>query len=227
MQQLNQLSFTETETRFSLDKKQRTPGASANGIAEHFPIDGPRSIYGATKLCSELLLQEYIASYGIHGIINRCGVITGPWQMGKVDQGVIVLWIARHIFKNKPLSYIGFGGAGKQVRDFMHIDDLFTAVKIQLENFEKFSGQVFNIGGGLDNSLSLLEMTKLCQKITGNKIPIESVKADRPNDVRIFITDSAKFKKMTGWKCKKDARETFTDIYQWITKNSAALKQII
>ena len=118
---INKLNFIEKNDRFDLGNKQTVIGASKNGIAEKFPLNKARSLYGATKLCSEILLQEYIESYKIRGIINRCGVITGPWQMGKVDQGVFVLWVARHIFGGK-LSYIGYEGKGKQVRDFIHID---------------------------------------------------------------------------------------------------------
>lgn len=99
------------------------PGASSAGITEEFPLDGARSLYGASKRASELVMQEYLAMYGLRGVINRCGVITGPWQMGRVDQGVVVYWVARHVFGG-PLSYIGYGGSGKQVRDILHIEDL-------------------------------------------------------------------------------------------------------
>jgi hypothetical protein len=82
---LNQIATVEGETRFELAPAQQLPGVSARGIAEDFPLEGARSLYGATKLCSELLMQEYGAMYGLRCIINRCGVLTGPWQMGKVD----------------------------------------------------------------------------------------------------------------------------------------------
>ncbi len=227
MKELNSLEFKEDKTRFTLLKKQKTVGASEKGINENFPLGKTRSLYGASKLASEFILQEYIETYKIRGIINRCGVITGPWQMGKIDQGVIVLWIARHIWKNKPLSYIGYGGEGKQVRDFIHIDDLFDVLILQLKNFDSFNSEVYNIGGGIENSLSLQEMTTLCEKITGNKIEIKKEKNDRPNDIRIYISDSTKFQKKTGWKCKKNAKQTFTDIYEWIVENKNLLEPIL
>jgi len=208
---INNLVYVEEEKRFNLADKQATIGASKEGIAENFPLEGARSLYGTSKLCSELLLQEYIYNYGIKGIINRCGVITGPWQMGKVDQGVFVLWVARHIFSGK-LSYIGYGGEGKQVRDFIHIDDLFDILDIQLNDIEKFNGNIWNIGGGLESSVSLKELTEICEKVTGNKIEIDSVKDNRPADLKMFITDSTKIKKLTGWKPKKNAEETIKDI---------------
>lgn len=223
---INELDYTESEWRFNISDDQKTIGASSEGIAENFPLDKPRSLYGTTKLASELLLAEYIDTYGVKGILNRCGVITGPWQMGKVDQGVFVLWVAKHYF-NQSLSFIGYGGEGKQVRDFIHIDDLYKAIVTQLENFDSYVGEVYNVGGGLENSVSLKELTKLCQDITGNTIPIESVKEDRPADLRFFITDSSKFLEKSGLTWDKDAKQTVEDIYNWIKENEKDLKSVI
>lgn len=223
---LNSLDFVEKEKRFEWKDTQKIRGVSSFGISEEFPLEGSRSLYGATKLAAELLIQEYVNFYGIKAIINRCGVITGPWQMGKVDQGVIVLWMARHIFK-KPLSYIGFGGRGKQVRDFVHIDDLFELLNLQAKNMEKFNGQIYNIGGGKLNSFSLLELTDYCQKISGNKIRIGSIKETRPADVRIYITDYGKIKKETDWRPKKGIEATLKEIYLWITNNKKSLANVL
>lgn len=223
---INALKFTETDTRFAISDGQSTQGASSQGIAENFPLDKPRSLYGVTKFASELIIAEYVDTYGMKAIVNRCGVITGPWQMGKVDQGVFVLWVAKHYFKQK-LGYIGYGGEGKQVRDFIHIDDLYTAIKHQLEHFEDYIGEPYNIGGGLENSVSLQELTALCEQVTGNKIEIDSVKENRPADLRFFITDSTKFLEKSGLSWKKDGLATVTDIYNWIKENEAALKPIL
>ena len=107
---VNSIKTIETDTRFEWAEKQGRDiqGWSNDGIGVDFLLIGPKSMYGATKLCSEIILQEYIAMYGIRGIINRCGVIAGPWQFGKVDQGVFTLWMLSHYFK-RPLKYIGFG----------------------------------------------------------------------------------------------------------------------
>lgn len=223
---INDLKYAETDTRFEISDGQQTQGASSQGIAESFPLNKPRSLYGVTKYASELIIQEYADTYGLKAVIDRCGVITGPWQMGKVDQGVFVLWVAKHYFK-KQLSFIGYGGEGKQVRDFIHIDDLYSAIKKQLGDFDSYTEDVYNIGGGLENSVSLLELTKLCQEITGNEIPIESVKEDRPADLRFFITDSTKFLEKSGLKWEKDARTTVSEIYEWIKANEAQLEPIL
>jgi CDP-paratose 2-epimerase len=76
------------------------------------------------------LIEEYRASFGLGAVINRCGAIAGPWQFGKVDQGVIALWVMAHMF-DRPLSYIGYGGKGKQVRDVLHVDDLCRLIEMQ------------------------------------------------------------------------------------------------
>lgn len=223
---INKLEYTETSTRFELAEKQSIHGASGNGIAEDFPLNKPRSLYGATKLMSELMLTEYADTYGVRGIVNRCGVITGPWQMGKIDQGVFVLWVAKHYFK-QPLSYIGYGGEGKQVRDFIHIDDLYRAVRFQLDHFNDFTGEVYNVGGGAQNAISLQELTELCQKVTGNTTEISSVKENRPADLISFVTDSRKFKQKSGLDWQKGPEETVRDIYEWIKANETALKPIL
>lgn len=223
---INSLRFEEAATRFNILDGQDITGASSRGITEAFPLDKPRSLYGTTKLASELVVAEYVDAYDMKAIVNRCGVITGPWQMGKIDQGVFVLWVAKHYFKQS-LSYIGYGGEGKQVRDFIHIDDLYAAIKTQLQNFDDYSGDTFNIGGGLENSVSLQELTALCEKVTGNKIEIASVKEDRPADLRFFITDSSKFLQQSGLTWTKNAEQTVTDIYHWIRDNEADLKPIL
>ncbi len=125
------LRLEEAETRFELAAEQEVPGVSPAGISERFPIDGARTLYGATKLAAELLIEEYRAGLGVPAVIDRCGVIAGPWQMGKVDQGVFTHWMLAHHFRN-PLTYIGFGGHGKQVRDLLHVEDLVDLVERQL-----------------------------------------------------------------------------------------------
>ncbi len=223
---INNLRYEETESRFNIIDGQVIAGASSHGIAENFPLDKPRSLYGTTKLASELFIAEYVDTYGLKAIVDRCGVITGPWQMGKIDQGVFVLWIAKHYFKQS-LSYIGYGGEGKQVRDFIHIDDLYSSIKLQLENFDDYNAETWNIGGGLENSVSLQELTALCQKVTGNTIDIASVKEDRPADLRFFITDSTRFLEKSGLKWEKNGEQTVQEIYEWIRDNEEDLKPIL
>lgn len=212
---LKALNFTETETRFQLLTQQPLPGVSSQGISEEFPLDKARSLYGSTKLASELLIAEYAEAYGLRTLINRCGVLTGPWQMGKVDQGVFALWMAHHYFQ-KPLKYIGYDGTGKQVRDFLHVADLLDLIDLQIHSLEKLKGQTFNVGGGATNTLSLYETTQLCQEITGHQVPITPVLETRTGDIPIFITDSRQVMAATRWQPKRDAKTTLSEIYEWI-----------
>lgn len=223
---INSLNFIEKPTRFELSDEQSIPGASSRGYTEDFPLNGTRTLYGTTKLASELILQEYIEMYGLRGIINRCGVLTGSWQMGKVDQGFIVLWAARHHYQQS-LDYIGYGGKGKQVRDILHVKDLYRLLEIQIDNIDSHSGEIYNVGGGPDKSVSLLELTNLCQKYTGHKIPVKSIAKDRPGDIRIYITDNSKITEKTGWKPEITVDKIVKEISDWIGENSELLRPVL
>lgn len=223
---IESIRYTETATRFEIAEEQTIKGFSVNGISEEFPLDKYRSLYGTTKLASELFIQEYKQFFGLRTLINRCGVLTGPWQMGKIDQGVVVLWLARHFWK-QPLSYIGYGGTGKQVRDMLHTDDLFRLIDWQMHHLDAINGEVFNVGGGTEISLSLREMTALCEKITGNTIPIQQVPENRTADIRIYITDNSKVTDMTGWKPQILPEQIFSEIYTWIKENEQQLAAIL
>ncbi|EOQ88222.1 NAD dependent epimerase/dehydratase family protein [Leptospira yanagawae serovar Saopaulo str. Sao Paulo = ATCC 700523] len=223
---INALKFEESSTRFEWLDDQIYASASSKGISEYFPLDKIRSLYGTTKLASELIIQEYADLYKFRSVINRCGVLTGPWQMGKVDQGIFVYWLASHIFK-RPLKYFGYGGKGKQVRDFLHFKDLFDLLVLQTENWEKSNAQVFNVGGGREVSLSLCELTEICQKLTGNQVSIESIPEDRAMDIRIYLTDTSKAKKIFDWSPQYKPKETIAEIYKWIIENQSTLVHIL
>ena len=222
---LNNLDHEESDTRFVLTDANKIKGASSKGISEQFDLSGVRSLYGATKLASELIIQEYCEMYGLKAIINRCGVLAGPWQMGKVDQGFVALWIANHIY-GLPLKYIGYEGKGKQVRDILHPADLYALIKMQLKNIEKFSGQIFNVGGGLGNSVSLMEMTAISQDVSGRQISITQELNDRPGDVRTYITDCAKIQSLTGWSPTRSVKEIAEETANWMTDNKTLLQPV-
>ena len=223
---LNQIKYKIEETRFSIENNQSLKGVSKNGINESFGIDGARSFYGTSKLSSEMIIQEYNEFYNLNTIINRCGVLTGPWQMGKIDQGVVVLWIAKHFWK-KELNYIGFGGEGKQVRDILHINDLFKLLDIQTNNFTKYNGKTFNVGGGNDISVSLSELTEICENVTGNKIQINKIQNNRSADIPIYISDNSKVQELSSWKPKHTPNQIVFDIFKWLKSNQSILKNII
>jgi len=216
--------WQEDSTRFRWCD-EGTPGITSAGVREELNLTGARSLYGFTKLSAELLIEEYRVAFGLRTIVNRCGVLAGPWQFGKVDQGVAALWVLSHHF-GRPLSYIGYGGMGKQVRDILHIDDLCDLVIEQLSSFERWDGWVGNVSGGLNNSASLQELTTYCQEATRSKIEIGSVSANRPGDLRIYIGDCANLFSRTTWRPKRNVRTIVQDISEWVRKQSESLKSL-
>ncbi len=220
---LNSLNYNEKKTRFEISDNQEY--ASKNGVSIHFPLDGVRSLYGATKLAAEFLLKEYSINYDLPSLINRFGVIAGPWQLGKVDQGVFTYWLANHYFK-RDLKYIGYGGKGKQVRDLLHIDDLISLVNLQVGQISKYRGEIFNAGGSDFSSLSLLETTGLCQEITGNVVKIDPELTNRPADMIWYKTDNSLTEEEFNWEPRRDAKTILTDIYNWLHKNESAFSKI-
>jgi CDP-paratose 2-epimerase len=220
---LARLDLIETATRFEIAPEQTLLGVSEAGISETFPMEGARTLYGATKLAAELLAVEYADAFGLRTVIDRCGVIAGAWQMGKVDQGVFTHWVVSHYF-GRPLRYIGYGGTGKQVRDLLSVEDLVKLVEDQLRDPGRWVGFNGNVGGGRGVSLSLLEATQLCRELTGNEVPVEESEEPRPGDVPFFISDCSHLFERTDWRPRHSAEEILADIYAWIRGNESALE---
>jgi CDP-paratose 2-epimerase len=223
---LNGLALEETATRFELAAEQPLAGASPAGIAEHFPLEGARTLYGATKLAAELLIAEYRDAFGLRAVIDRCGVIAGPWQMGRVDQGVFTHWMLAHLLGTS-LSYIGYGGAGKQVRDLLHVDDLTDLVERQLLEPERWDGVTANVGGGRAISLSLAEATALCREISGNEVAVGPAGEDRPGDVPLYVSDCARLFALTDWRPRHPARRVLEDIATWLRAHGSAVRSTL
>jgi CDP-paratose 2-epimerase len=219
---LRALPLQQSDDRLVLPAGETGAGWSARGIAEDFPTTGPRSLYGASKLASELLVEEYHAAFGFSTIINRCGVLTGPWQMGKVDQGFFVLWAARHLYGGV-LAYSGFGGAGHQVRDVLHVVDLADLICRQIDAFDRHSGQTYNVGGGQEVSVSLAELTKLCAARTGRRLQIGGDPVTRPADIPYYALVS----KATGWAPARSVETTLDEILEWLTRHRSELEPVL
>lgn len=222
---LNSIKLHDSGTRFLLEKNQNLLGLTEAGITEEFCTNKAKSIYGASKLASEMIALEYLNSYKTKIIINRCGVIAGRGQFGKVDQGVFTLWVANHYF-GKSLKYMGYGGHGKQVRDLVHPKDLYKLIKSQLELAEACAGEVYNIGGGFPVSTSLCEYTEHCRRVTGREVAIATDPATNPLDVPIYLTDSSKAEKRFGWKPTISVSGIVEDIHSWIQENENDLRPI-
>ncbi len=200
-------------------------GATNKGIAENFPTHLPRSLYGATKLASEQLVQEYSFLYGLKAAVYRCGVLCGAGQFGKVDQGVFTLWMANHLF-GVPLTYLGFDGQGKQVRDLLHPSDLYSLVRKQIGGDAPWSGETYNVGGGIENSVSLKELTDICREITGREVPMGMRLEQNKVDIPWYVTDSSKCQAQYGWEPKVSLRQIMVDIYEWLKRDSKELEPL-
>jgi CDP-paratose 2-epimerase len=215
---LNSIALEETAARYEIAAEQPLAGVSPAGVSESFPLEGARTLYGATKLAAELLVTEYADSFGMRAVVDRCGVIAGPWQMGKVDQGVFSHWLLSHVFE-EPLSYIGYGGSGRQVRDLLHVDDLVELLDEQLADPDAWAGETVNVGGGRECSLSLLETTRICRELTGNEVPIEADPDTRPGDIPVYLSDCGRLFERTPWRPQRDAQRTMRDIFEWVSGN--------
>ena len=193
-------------------------------IDENESTKGAKSIYGLTKLASEMFIEEFSYAFGIKYLINRCGVISGPLQFGKQDQGFVSLWMWKHINKQK-LTYIGYGGHGNQVRDVLHINDLCNLILLQIKKFDKLHNKIFTVGGSNKSYTSLNNLTKICQKITKNKIKINKQTKTSIYDIPYYITNNRLISRTYKWKPKKNIYNVVMDIYIWLSNNKNNLKK--
>ena len=185
---------------------------------ERSNLNGPRTIYGLTKLSSEMFIEEFAYAFNVKYIINRCGVLSGPLQFGKQDQGFVSLWIWKHLTKQK-LQYIGYNGSGNQVRDVLHIDDFCELIEIQIKNLKKINNRLFTVGGSNFSYTSLKKLTRLCNKATRNKLIITKNKKTSIYDIPYFKTNNKRVSKTYGWKPKKNINQIVNDTYLWMKKN--------
>lgn len=223
---LRALPLIRHGNRLTLTDNKSGPGWSAAGITTAFPMTGSRSIYGATKLASELLIEEYAAMYSLRTVINRCSVLAGPWQMGKVDQGFVVLWAARHLYGGN-LAYKGFGGEGTQVRDVLHVDDLCDLVLLQSAALDRLQSRIFNVGNGTAGSISLKELTALCVE-RGEGRPVITAQANTdPADIPWYISDNAEVAQATGWHPARSVEDILDDIFAWLRAYHGILEPIL
>ncbi len=197
---LNQLPLQAEGGRFRLQTAGGLPpGLSAAGVAEGFSSEPPVSLYGASKRCSEQLALEYGSAFGFPVWINRCGLLAGAGQFGRPDQGIAAYWI--HSWRERqPLRFLGFGGHGWQVRDLLHPEDLADLLDRQMQaGFGAGSPRVLNVGGGLDSSFSLAELTAWCADRFGPGPAPAPDGGARPMDVPWLVLDAAQARRQWSW----------------------------
>ena len=192
-------------------------GVSTSGISESFPITAPLSLYGASKRASETLILEYGECFDFPVWINRCGVLAGAGQFGRADQGIFSFWI--HSFKEKkPLRYIGFNGTGHQVRDAIHPKDLVSLLSRQMLEPDWEAPKFINLGGGIDNSMSLKELSIWCEERFGSNKIISSDEV-RQMDAPWIVMDSKVAQNAWNWNIQTRLDKILDEIADHAEKN--------
>lgn len=183
------------------------------GVPETMSLDF-HSPYGCSKGAADQYVCDYVRSYGLKVVNFRQSCIYGYRQFGVEDQGWVA-WFTIAAVLGKPITIYG---NGKQVRDVLFIDDLIDCYKMAVENIGRASGESYNVGGGSDNQLSLLELLDLLEQYTGKKIKIEY--SDwRPGDQKVFVCDIRKAERELQWTPKTGVEEGVQKLYTWVDKN--------
>lgn len=204
----------ENDTRFEWSNENfLLDGWSKNGFNEKLSIDGGNhTIYGVTKAAADLFCQEWASAFEIPVIVNRLSCLYGPHQFGMVSQGWVV-WFALAKSLGIDLTFYGFGG--KQVRDYLHIDDLFRLIDMQIASIELKSGSVYNVGGGIENTTSVLELSNRLDTMIGKNGKINHG-VPRREDQKIFVCDISKVSSEFNWKPVISIDEGLSGVLDWI-----------
>ena len=192
---------------------QPLDAATRTGINEERPLDF-HSPYGCSKGAAEQYVLDYARTFGIPGVVFRMSCIYGLHQMGTEDQG----WIAHFLIRAVERKPIVIYGDGMQVRDVLFVEDLVDAFLLAEANIHTLTGQAFNIGGGLGNTISLKELIELIGAIQGERPEIRS-EGWRTGDQRYYVSDTRKFKAATGWAPKVCVREGVERLYRWLLES--------
>jgi CDP-paratose 2-epimerase len=204
---MEHIGLVETATRYAYRDHP-------HGISEDFPLDF-HSPYGCSKGTGDQYVRDYARIYGLRTVVFRQSSIYGPRQFGIEDQGWIA-WFIIAAVTGKPITIYG---DGKQVRDVLYIEDLLDAYETAIAKIDQTAGQVFNIGGGANNTLTIwTETGPLLESLLGRPVPIG--RSDwRPGDQRICVMDISKAQSVLGWSPKTSAADGVAKLYQWVVDN--------
>lgn len=212
IQDLATLPVSESEGAFQLrlDEVNLPNGVSARGVSEDFSTEPPISLYGSSKLASEMLALEYGASFDFPVWINRCGVLAGAGQFGRADQGIFSFWLNAYL-RQKSLTYIGFKGTGHQVRDCLHPRDLVSLLLQQMKHTGPVDSRILNLGGGVEQMCSLRQLSLWCESRWGQR-EIAGQKEERAFDIPWMVMDSSRAKKLWDWQPKTSLESILEEI---------------
>jgi CDP-paratose 2-epimerase len=193
------------------------PGIAHGGIGPEFSTSPPISLYGSTKLASEIMALEYGCAFDFPVWIDRCGVLAGPGQFGTPDQGIFSYWINAHL-RRRALRYIGFDGSGKQARDALHPHDLARLLDVQMKTARSGGRRVYTVGGGPENTRSLAEMTAWCDSRFGAHEPRNDLKP-RPYDIPWVVMDNHDVEADFSWRPEIGIETLFAQIADHAERN--------
>src|SRR3989344_1129159 len=191
-----------------------------HGISEDQPLDF-HSPYGCSKGAADQYVRDYQRLYGIPSVVFRQSCIYGQRQFGVEDQGWVAWFIIAAIL-DKPITIYG---NGKQVRDLLYIDDLIDAYELAIANQDKVAGQIYNMGGGPENTLSLLEFLGKLKTILGSEHKY-NFSAIRPGDQPIYVSDIRKFGEYLGFSPKVSVERGIAKLIGWINENRGVIEPI-
>lgn len=189
-----------------------------HGIAETYPLDF-HSPYGCSKGAAEQYVHDYARIYGLRTVVFRMSCVFGPRQFGTEDQG----WVAHFLISAMCGRPITIYGDGKQVRDLLFINDLISAFEAAVEHIDQASREVFNIGGGPVNTLSLLELLYWLDRRHGKPV-VRQFEESRPGDQLIYVSDIRKAQRILGWQPEITVPEGLDRLWEWLKNNRSLLE---
>ena len=204
---MEEVKIVEQETRHAY-------ASLPQGVSEAQPLDF-HSPYGCSKGAADQYVRDYARIYGLKTVVFRMSCIYGPRQFGVEDQG----WVAHFLISSVMGRPITIYGDGKQVRDILYVDDLVAALELAVERIEVSAGQVYNMGGGPENTMSVwTEFHELLKELLGHEVPV-SYDEWRPGDQLVYVSDTGKAQRELGWRARTSVSEGIEKLYRWVVDN--------
>lgn len=219
------LLFTSTNKVYGrladdpVQQGKRYVSAASYGTSEEQPLDF-HSPYGCSKGAADQYVRDFSRIYGLPSVVFRMSCIAGPRQFGNEDQG----WVSHFLYSALLGNTVTLYGSGLQVRDVLYVGDLLHAFEAAREHIDVTRGQIYNVGGGPQNTLSLLELIDMVKEMTGVRLEYDTDGA-RPGDQPVYVSDYSKFARHTGWQPKCGVAEVVEKIYAWFRSNRELFAQ--